>query len=80
MDGSEVVYSVAHDSPSGTVLRECPTIAAKKREWLQRHDRECGDLYRMLQLTVGMPVAMTDHIDPSSAKVWDNRFLQKLPK
>ena len=29
----------------------------------QRHDRESGDLYGMLPLIKGMPVAMTDHID-----------------
>ena len=65
----EVVYSVAQDDPSAAAKRECPTIAARKREWLQRHDRECGDLYGMLQLTVRMPVAMTDHIDRSPDKL-----------
>ena len=32
-------------------------------EWLNRHDRESGDLYGLLPLMKGMPVAMTDHID-----------------
>ena len=31
--------------------------------WLQRHDREAGDLYGTLPLCVGMPVAATDHLD-----------------
>ena len=66
--GVEALYSVARDVPSADALRESPNIRSKKREWLQRHDRECGDLYGMLPLAVGMPVAMTDHIDRSPDK------------
>ena len=35
---------------------------------MQRHDRESGDLYGMLPLVRGMPVALTDHIDRSREK------------
>ena len=37
----------------------------RKIKRLQRHDRECGDLYGCLPLIHGMPVATTDHIDRS---------------
>ena len=33
-----------------------------------RHDRESGDLYGVLTLMKGMPVAMTDRIDRSIDK------------
>ena len=36
--------------------------------WLSRHDRECGDLYGMLPLIEGLPVALTDHVDRSPDK------------
>ena len=32
--GTEVVYAVAKDVPIAAATRECPTIVAKKREWL----------------------------------------------
>ena len=36
-----------------------------KVKWLQRHDRECGNLYGMLPLVHGMRVSLTTHIDRS---------------
>ena len=35
---------------------------------MQRHDRESGDLYGLLPLARGLPVALTDHIDRSADK------------
>ena len=35
----------------------------EKLQWLQRHDKECGGLYGVLPLCVGMPVRATDHLD-----------------
>ena len=35
----------------------------EKLEWLQRHDQECGGLYGVLPICVGLPVRATDHID-----------------
>ena len=43
-------------------------FVAEQVKWLQCHDRECGDLYGMLPLIQGMPVATTDHIDRSPDK------------
>ena len=63
-----IMYAVAQDTPSMEALRENPSLAANKLEWLKRHDRECGDLYGMLLLVEGMPVALTDHIDRSPEK------------
>ena len=61
--GVAVVYSQAMDTPSQDALRERPGLVAEKIKWLQRHDRESGDLYGMLPLIENMPVAVTDHID-----------------
>ena len=58
-------YIVAHDRASAAVLCEKPDLTQenKKLQWLQRHDRECGDLCGMLPLCDGMPVFLTEHIN-----------------
>ena len=61
-------YVSAKDTPSTEALRERPDLPAQKLSWLQRHDRESGDLYGVLQLVKNMPVALTDHIDGSYDK------------
>ena len=66
--GQAVTYVTAKDTPSTDALRERPDLPAHKLSWLQRHDRESGDLYGVLQLVKDMPVALTDHIDRSSDK------------
>ena len=66
--GQAVTYVSAKDTPSTDALRERPDLPAHKLSWLQRHDRESGDLYGVLQLVKDMPVALTDHIDRSSDK------------
>ena len=65
---ASIVYSQAKDTPSLDALREKPSLAADNLQWLQRHDRESGDLYGMLPLIHNMPVALTDHIDRSPEK------------
>ncbi|CAL1133726.1 unnamed protein product, partial [Cladocopium goreaui] len=54
---------VARDLASAAVLQEKPNLTAEKLQWLQRHDKECGGLYGVLLLCVGMPVRATDHLD-----------------
>ncbi|CAK0792868.1 unnamed protein product, partial [Prorocentrum cordatum] len=49
-------------------LRERPDLPQQKMAWLQRHDKESGDLYGFLPIAEGMPVALTDHIDRSEDK------------
>jgi hypothetical protein len=49
-------------------LRERPDLPAQKLSWLQRHDRESGDLYGVVTLIKGMPVALADHIDQNPEK------------
>ena len=44
-------------------MQEKPNLTAEKLQWLQRHDKECGGLYGVLPLCVGMPVRATDHLD-----------------
>ena len=62
------MYCIAQDKPSPAALRERPDLVERKLEFLSRHDRETGDLYGILPLIRGMPVAMTDHIDRNSDK------------
>ena len=63
-----VTYCPAKDIPTSEALRERPDWPAQKLSWLQRHDRESGDLYGIVTLIKGMPVALTDHIDRSIDK------------
>lgn len=56
-------YTVTLDA-----LRDNPSLPAQKLEWLQRHDRECSDLYGMYPLVKGMPVSLTDHVDRNPEK------------
>ena len=58
----------AKDHPSLAALRARPDLPTQNLEWLNRHDRESGDLCGVLPLMKGMPVAMTDHIDRSIGK------------
>mgnify|MGYP003333894031 CR=1 FL=1 len=62
------MYCIAQDKPSAQALRERPDLPERKLEFLKRHDRESGDLYGILPLMKGMPVAMTDHIDRGDRK------------
>ena len=63
-----MTFVAAKDKPSHDAIREKPGLAAEKLSWLQRHDKESGDLYGMLPLVHGMPVALTDHIDRNPQK------------
>ena len=56
-------YAIAKDRISSVALREKPDLGADKLSWLQRHDQECGALYGVLPLCIGMPVTATDHLD-----------------
>ena len=58
-----ITWCQAKDIPNAAVLSDKPCIVQDKLQWLKRHDRDCGDLYGMLPLTPGMPVALTDHVD-----------------
>ena len=55
--------AVAQDTASSAVLNEKPHLADDKLQWLQRHDKECGGLYGVLPLCIGMPVRAADHLD-----------------
>ena len=58
-----VQYAIAKDAISSVALREKLDLGAEKLSWLQRHDQDCGALYGVLPLCVGMPVTATDHLD-----------------
>ena len=59
----QIRYAIAQDRISSTALREKPDLMNEKLEWLQRHDQDCGSLYGILPLCIGLPVRATDHID-----------------
>eukprot|EP00438_Fugacium_kawagutii_P000590 Skav236162 [mRNA] locus=scaffold298:50225:52879:+ [translate_table: standard] len=61
--GQQLQIAVAQDIASATVVHEKPDLPAEKMQWLQRHDKECGALYGVLPLCIGMPVRATDHLD-----------------
>ena len=61
--GERVRYAICQDRISSAALREKPDLGQDKVEWLQKHDQECGGLYGILPLCIGMPVRATDHID-----------------
>ena len=61
--GQEVQYAIAKDTISSRALQEKPELGREKLTWLQRHDQDCGGLYGVLPLCVGMPVTATDHLD-----------------
>jgi len=63
-----VTWVQAQDTPLPKTLQERPDLVLQKLTWLSRHDRECGDLYGMVPLIEGMPVALTDHLDRSPDK------------
>ena len=68
INGAAVTWCCAKDTPSAEALQERPDLVTQKLEWLQRHDRESGNLYGAVPLIVGMPVALTDHIDRNPEK------------
>ena len=63
-----ITWVQAKDKALPKTLQERPDLVLQKTTWLSRHDRECGDLYGMLPLIEGMPVALTDHFDRSPDK------------
>ena len=58
-----ILYCSAKDRPSLDALRARPDLPSQKLEWLNRHDRESGDLHGVLPLMKGMPEVMAIHID-----------------
>ena len=62
-NGLCLTWCPAKDRPNTWVLNEKPNITEEKVVWLQRHDKDCGDLYGLLPLAMGLPVTLTDHVD-----------------
>ena len=61
--------SVALDLASNEALQAADCNKAAKIRWLQYHDRDTADLCGMLPLAIGMPVALTQHLDRSEDKL-----------
>ena len=58
-----ILYGSAKDLLSLDALCVRSDLPSQKLEWLNRPDRESGDLCGVLPLMKGMPVAMSIHID-----------------
>lgn len=56
-------YAIARDTASSAVLQEKPNLLQEKVTWLQRHDQECGGLYGVLPICLGLPIRATEHLD-----------------
>lgn len=54
--------------PNTQVLNEQRNITEEKVVWLQMHDKDCGDVYGLLSLAMGVPVTLTDHADRDPEK------------
>ena len=39
-----LTWSIAKDKPSNKVIAEKPNLAAEKKVWLTRHDKDAGEL------------------------------------
>ena len=61
--GQPIHYAIARDTASSTVLQEKPHVLQEKVTWLQRHDQECGGLYGVLPICLGLPIRATEHLD-----------------
>eukprot|EP00438_Fugacium_kawagutii_P006753 Skav200266 [mRNA] locus=scaffold4437:38715:48406:+ [translate_table: standard] len=67
--GRCVYYVIAQDRVSSMALHEKPDIASDKLQWLQRHDRDCGNRYGVLPVAVGMPVQAREHLYRGNFKI-----------
>ena len=56
-------YAIAKDRIASRALQEKRHPGKEKQAWLKRHDQDCGELYGVLPLCIGMPVVATDHLD-----------------
>ena len=61
----QLLWCPAKDRVGLEALRSDPSLPGKKMQWLQRHDRQCGDLHGMLPLAAGMPMILMEHFDKS---------------
>ncbi len=63
-----ITWVQARDTPCNLVIAQKPHLREEKVVWLQRHDRDCGDLYSLLPLVKGMPMTLTQHLDRNPSK------------
>ncbi|CAE7470232.1 pfh1, partial [Symbiodinium pilosum] len=66
-------WSVAQDKAGAETLQTQVCDKATKIRWLQYHDMETEGLCGMLPLAIGMPVALTQHVDRSQKSLLKGR-------
>ena len=66
-------WSAAQDKAGAETLQTQVCDKATKIRWLQYHDMETEGLCGMLPLAIGMPVALTQHVDRSQKSLLKGR-------
>ena len=61
--GCQLLWCKAEDKVSNEAMKYDPTLPSRKASWLQRHDRECGDLAGIVPLAKNLPMVLADHLD-----------------
>ena len=63
-----ITWCPAKDHTCTEVLNGKENITEEKVKWLTWQDKACGDLVGLLPLAIGLPVALTDHLDRNPEK------------
>ena len=72
--GKGVTWAVARDMPSQETLRANPEVKGRRLQWLNKHDKDCGNLYGMLPLVENMPLFLTEQLGRGPK----NYFVEKM--
>ena len=60
-----IVWAPAQDTAKSDSLCSDPNLLQRKGQWLQYHNKKCGNLWGMIPLVKGMRVSLVDHLDRS---------------
>ena len=60
---TQLLWICATDVAKHKAVQERPYFQKDKLKWLTYHDKNCGSLYGMVPLALGMPIVLLDHID-----------------
>ena len=63
--GQRIVWAPAQDTAKSDSLCSDPNLLQRKEQWLQYHNKKCGNLWGMVPLVKGMRVSLVDHLDRS---------------
>ena len=63
-----VTWSFAQDTPRHAEFQTRPYLQLNKEKWIPYHDKHCEKVYAIIQLALGLPVMLVDHLDRSPDK------------